>query len=338
MRILKGILLYIFCTLVYAESWYTNPLIALSGETLDVGSGTFELYNYYSETRSIYTQDWTQMSSPRLNSTQISPQLTYGLAKGVDVELITLYERNLYQRRSFSQLGDSTVILGLQALKQDENKKFSAPSLRVTIQEVFPTGAYDLLKPANLGTDATGTGSYQTVIGFNFEYKADLIKEHELKAHFCVLYSFLGDLRLRKSNIYGGTRLTEGRIHPGDAVSIDLAGELTLTQHWVGVMEAYFLYQQPSKFYGFAERALNDHKSNSREERIRSRLQRLIPSRNNLGSFEVGHGSIDLVTLAPAIEYNFSKNFGIIAGAWFTTAGKNTPEFISSIVALNFAW
>ena len=338
MNMIKWIFLFCICTFAHAESWFTNPLIALSGETLELGSGTFELYNYYSETRSIYNQDWSQTSSPRLNSAQVSPQLTYGLADGVDVEFIGLYARNLYQRHSYSQLGDSTVILGFQAFKQNKEKKFSVPSLRITVQEVFPTGSYDLLKPANLGTDATGTGSYQTDLGFNFQYSSDLIENHELNAHFCVIYAMMKDLSLKGFSIYGGSPLTRGRITPGNAVSIDLSGELVLTQHLVAVMEGYVLYQQPSTFRSKFEREFRRFESSSRAERIKERLKKLLPSRNNLGRPVIGHGSIDLMTLAPALEYNFSKNFGLIGGVWFTKSGKNTPEFISSIVALNFAW
>ena len=41
-------------------------------------------------------------------------------------------------------------------------------------------------------------------------------------------------------------------------------------------------------------------------------------------------------TYAPAIEYNYNENFGIIAGYWFSTKGKNSPDFKSYVLALNF--
>ena len=41
------------------------------------------------------------------------------------------------------------------------------------------------------------------------------------------------------------------------------------------------------------------------------------------------------LSLAPAIEYNFNENWGVIAGPWFTVAGKNSSAFIVGMLAIN---
>jgi hypothetical protein len=43
------------------------------------------------------------------------------------------------------------------------------------------------------------------------------------------------------------------------------------------------------------------------------------------------------VTLAPAIEYNFSEHWGLIAGMWFTVHVHNTSNFVSGVIALNYS-
>ncbi len=41
-------------------------------------------------------------------------------------------------------------------------------------------------------------------------------------------------------------------------------------------------------------------------------------------------------SLAPALEYNFSEDVGIIAGIWFSTSGRNTIDFISYVASLTW--
>ena len=48
--------------------------------------------------------------------------------------------------------------------------------------------------------------------------------------------------------------------------------------------------------------------------------------------------SSEQISIAPAIEYNFSEIFGIITGAWVTVAGRNVNQFYSGVVAVNWSW
>jgi hypothetical protein len=38
--------------------------------------------------------------------------------------------------------------------------------------------------------------------------------------------------------------------------------------------------------------------------------------------------------LAPAVEYNWSANAGLIAGVEFTAAGRNTPSYVAPQLAI----
>jgi len=42
--------------------------------------------------------------------------------------------------------------------------------------------------------------------------------------------------------------------------------------------------------------------------------------------------------LAPALEYNFSGNVGLIGGVWFPLSGKNTSHYMTYVLALNTYW
>jgi hypothetical protein len=49
-----------------------------------------------------------------------------------------------------------------------------------------------------------------------------------------------------------------------------------------------------------------------------------------------GGPSSSQYSLAPAIEYNWSQNIGLIGGVWFTVAGQNISQFNSIVIALNY--
>jgi hypothetical protein len=52
----------------------------------------------------------------------------------------------------------------------------------------------------------------------------------------------------------------------------------------------------------------------------------------------IGSGQFNQTALAPAIEYNFSDNVGLISGVWFSLSGVNTAHFITYVLALNAYW
>ncbi|HBI21820.1 MAG TPA: hypothetical protein DDY37_04435 [Legionella sp.] len=195
------------------------------------------------------------------------------------------------------------------------------------MQEIIPTGIYNQLAPLNNGTEITGTGSYQTALGLNFQYLKSFNDIHYLNSHLSFIYSHAATVLLNGISAYGGTERTKGLIAPGDSVGINLAGEFTLTQHWVAVIEGNFIYQQASRFRGsLGENALAKVST--------SRLSTLAGG----GLRGIGNGDIDQFTLSPGLEYNFSVNYGVIAGVWFMVAGKNAPSFVAPMMMFNAYW
>ena len=115
------------------------------------------------------------------------------------------------------------------------------------------------------------------------------------------------------SGIGGGVD-THGANNPGSLLSADLAGEFSMTQNWVAVMEGYYMYHQAGSFKGTV-------------------------GYDTDGLLEVvGSPQLKTFSLAPAIEYNFSSHYGIIAGVWFAVEGQNSPVFTSAVIAFNAYW
>ncbi len=316
------------------DPWFVGPLIALSGQALPKGQTNFEFYSFYAPSYGIYNRDWAPTQFPKYVNTQFIPEISYGMMDHMDIELDPTYVINQNQHETGSNMGDTTLILGLQLLDQGTSRLGS--DLKLTLQETFPTGIYDHLDPNNIGTDGTGAGSYQTGIGINIQHLSKFKDNHYVNSHLCFTYIHTSPVDLNGYSVYGGTPATKGVINPGHMFSIDAAAEVSLTQNWVAVMEGFFQYQLASSFEGFIGDQVNGIPVI--EIKGRRRLLFLFPSRHNIGRDDIGSGNSDMFTLAPALEYNFSENYGLIGGAWFTVIGKNTPSFTSYALAFNASW
>lgn len=296
----------------YSAPWYTGPLLAPSGKTIPRGHIDLETYAFYTENTGRFDRHWKLIESPSSQSIQINPLFSYGLTSNMDLQFSLPYTINRSQGQSGKHIGDVFALLGFQALEQKESAW--RPDLRLTIQQIFPTGRFDDLNPTNLGTDVTGVGSYQTTFGLNFQHLNTLFQRYYLRKRLSLTYLYAAPVHIRGHTSYGGNAETNGSISPGNMASIDLAGELSLTQNWVLVMEGFYFKRNASNFTG-------------------------NPGLNSEGlPLTIGNDIIQEFSLAPAIEYNFSANYGLIAGVWFSVKGKDAPDFMSTIIALNAFW
>ncbi|WED44546.1 transporter [Legionella cardiaca] len=304
-------LFFVFSNTVTAGPWFTGPLLAPAGHTIPRGHSNLEIYGFYTINEGIYTRNWKLIHTPHSESIVGNPIFSHGLTNKLDVQYGLPYVYNKNQGASAQGIGDTSVTLGYQLLEQRDSKW--RPDLRVTVQEIIPTGRFKSLNPLNNGTDATGLGSYQTGVALNFQHLKP-IGEHYLRTRLSLNYLHPSIVNIRGFSSYGGTRDTVGNIDPGALFTADLAAEFTLTQKWVAVMESYYASRGATEFNGF----------------IGNNAQGLPAS--------IGHGDIEEITLSPAVEYNFSPNVGVIAGPWFTVTGRETTQFISYVVALNAYW
>nr|NGX33568.1 hypothetical protein [Candidatus Anoxychlamydiales bacterium] len=64
-----------------------------------------------------------------------------------------------------------------------------------------------------------------------------------------------------------------------------------------------------------------------------------IPGTNQDGSIASNtKKNSNQTSLAPAIEYNFSANLGMLAGAHFSLRGKNATDFKSGIISATYTF
>ena len=111
-------------------------------------------------------------------------------------------------------------------------------------------------------------------------------------------------------NAYGGGFGTVGRAEPGSVTSWTLSGEYAVTRHVAVALDMSFQIINASHFSG-------------------------SPGVSASGAPpSVGKGYSNLITLAPALEYSWNENLGIIAGPWMSLTGRNTQEFFGFAAAV----
>lgn len=290
--------------------WMTGPLLAPSGNTIPKNNLNVETYLFGTDNNGVYNSRSKVVPVPA--TTIISPSviLSYGLTNWMDITLSVPYDFKERQGRSFNGIGDTGIVFGFQALRSKAGSWL--PNLRLTIEELFPSGRYENLDPNNLGVDAIGAGSYQTSFGADFQQLHQFENEKYLSTRLALLYTIPNSTHVNGFNSYGGGFDTNGTVDPGNVFSTDLGFEYTLTQNWVPAFDVLYTNSRSTHFNGVTGVATTG-----------------LPAINTVPSG-------DQISLAPALEYNFSAKLGIIGGVWFSVYGKNSEKFTSSVVALNY--
>lgn len=305
---------FVFTNQAYASEspWFTGPLLAPAGHTIPRGHTNVEVYGFYNGVTGSYDNRGNLIKSPGNKTRTITPLFSHGLTDRLDVQFSLPFVQSHRGQIKSHHIGDAGATIGFQALEQKDSRW--RPDLRVTIQEVFPTGRFEQLNPVYKGTDSTGVGGYQTGFSFDFQNLQQVTEVHYLRSRLSLSYVATSKVLTHGESGIGTGLLADGVASPGDVWSIDLAGEYTLTQNWVVVMEGFASRQTKSTFKGF-------------------------PGFIAPGVLATpGNGISKLITLAPALEFNFNANVGIIGGVWFSIAGQNNADFIASVLALNAYW
>lgn len=300
MRLKTLFLLLLFFTkgAVVASPWMTGPLLAGNGRTIPAGHVNIEPYSFYT----VYPGEFRNFEE--------TPIISIGLTKFIDIQASFPYDFDWNRGQYASNIGDYSLGFGFQVMQQKPNSW--RPDLRITLQEIFPTGKFDHLDINKFGTDQTGSGSYQTAVAFNFQYLIELYNQHYLRSRLNLVGGTGTDVNVDGVNTFGGGTDTRGKVKVGNSYSADLAFEYSLTKNWVPVFEMLFVISEATGFSG-------------------------NPGFTPAGAYNtIGGPGGNQFSLAPALEYNFSENFGIIGGVWFSVTGPPAGQFTTYTVALNY--
>lgn len=292
------------------DAWWTGPMLAPSANTLPRGHFLIEPYLYDVTTGGFYNSNGTRAPAPHENSFGSLTYALYGLANKFTVGMIPTFGYNEVSNGP-SSAGIDVGDLSLQAQYRIHlfREESWVPTMSIALQQTLPTGRYDHL--GNRLSDALGSGAFTTSPAFYSQTFFWLPNGRILRTRFNVVSSFSHSVSVRDASVYGTPAGFRGRAMPGSSIFADAAWEYSLTKRWVLALDATYRYQANTFVAG----------------------HNILDSS---GPVRLNSGTSDAFGLAPAIEYNWKPNLGLLLGARLIPAGRNTPSTITPALAVNF--
>lgn len=293
------------------DAWWTGPMLAPSAATLPRGHFLIEPYLYDVTVHGQYDRDGVRRSAPHSNGLGSLTYVNYGLADRVTVGVIPIAGYNVVSDGpNSSGVGLGDVTLQAQCRLTLFREGSWIPTTSVAVQETLPTGKYDRL--GGRASDGLGSGAYTTTLALYSQTYFWLPNGRILRMRFNVLPAFSSRVNVKDVSVYGTAAGFRGHAKPGSSVFVDAAWEYSLTRRWVLALDATYRHQSTTALTGY--NILNS-----------------TPARIQLDS-----GSSDAFGLAPAIEYNWKRNLGVLVGARVIAAGRNATATITPAIAINF--
>jgi hypothetical protein len=283
------------------DAWWTGPLLANSAATLPRGHFLIEPYLY-------------DVIGSHANSLGSRAYVLYGLVDKLTVGFIPIVGYNLVSDGPSSSrmgFGDFTPLAQYRLTQFHEGSWI--PSSAIMVQQTLPTGEYDQL---DRPSDGFGSGAYTTTILLNTQTYFWMPNGRILRMRLNVEQAFSSGVKVQDVSVYGTQTGFRGHANPGSAFLVNAAWEYSLTQKWVPALDAIYHQTGNTSVLGYDS---------------------LEPGGSqNVSSIRLDSGSSAGFGFAPAIEYNWTRNLGVIFGARIIDHGRNTAFSITPAVAINF--
>lgn len=292
------------------QPWLIGTLLSLVPTVIPAGYVDIEPFFPVSDAFGYYDAHWHSHSQPSVITTAPLFFFQAGLTDRINFIITPQAINNRTKGRSSTHFGDLLAGFAFQLLQSKEQEW--PPSILLLVSEIFPTGKYEKLSPNKLNTDVSGEGVFATQLSLVFTHLFDFGNHRFLSLYLTLQDTLPSSTHVRDYNSYGGGKGTRGRVRSGNIFTTILSMEYAFTRHWVLAFDIQNSYASRSTFSG--KRGFNRDGSKA----------------------SVGEPSADQIILAPAIEYNFSLQYGLILGPVFTVAGYNAPRFAGATLALNF--
>lgn len=289
--------------------WLTGPLITPSAHIIPIGYVNVEPYLYAVATTGVYGSNWKRIKEPNFWSIYSQNTIQIGLSSWMSFQLNPAAYWQYTQHRASWAFGDLPLAIDIQLYRGRQSS--ALPSVKLFLKETLPTGKYRNLGSNKLATDAGGTGAWISALGIVMGNIYNLSGVHFFNYRLALIYAAPSPVHLKGFNNYGGGFGTDGRFYPAQFFQVDLGLEFTLAQNWAFALDLVGATQKKSRFTG---RLGTDAEGRPASLITKAQTQ---------------------FSLAPAIEYNWNTDCGIILGSWFSVAGRNSPVFSSGVFAFN---
>lgn len=296
----------------FPPPWFTGPILTPSGHVVPAGYVNFEPYTFVTIIDAEYDNHWHAVKIPTFYNVNFQAPLYIGLTDWMDMQIIPAASWNETEHVTSLEFNDFTLAFDFRIMEDTATNNI--PGIKVYVQETFPTGHYQRRSFEKKGTDIGGAGAFVTTLGFVITRTFHIYGLHFLAVRFNGFYDIPIPSRVHVHgiNTYGGARNTNAKVKVGQSWGLLYGMEYSLTQNWALAIDLSATGDFRTTFSG-------------------------NPGTNPDGTrASLGNPPAFQFSLAPAIEYNFNESVGIIAGAWFTVAGRNNTKFISAVIAINY--
>lgn len=296
------------------DAWWTGPIIAAGAGTLPQGHALIEPYLFDVIRYRRYDGRGHERNASRTHYYGSLTYILYGVTDRFTAGLIPTFGYNdVSEGRDSSaiQVGDVTL-QGQYRLSQFRQGS-TIPTMSFVVQQTLPTGKYD-----RLGTDVNdglGAGAHTTTLALYSQYYFWMPNGRILRSRFNVSYALSDDVNVEGISVYGTNVGFRGTARPGDVLTIISSFEYSITRQWVFALDLLYQHDASTRLAGIQMDPATG------AERV-----------------EENFGSAWRFGVAPAIEYNFTNRIGIIAGARWFAAGRNTSATITPVIAINMVY
>src|SRR6266852_4484226 len=270
------------------DAWWTGPMLAPSAATLPRGHFLIEPYLY-------------DVIAAHSNGFGSLTYVNYGLLDRVTVGLIPTAGFNHVSNGPSSSrvgLGDLTLQTQYRLTKFHEGSWIPATS--VAVQETLPTGKYD--RPGDRPSDGLGSGAYTTTLALYSKTYFWLPNGRILRTRFNVSQGFSNHVNVEDVSVYCTEAGFRGHAKPGSSFFVDASWEYSLTRRWVLALDATYRHNGNTRVNGY----------------------NILDSAQNPSSIRMDSGSSDGFGFAPAIEYSWKPNLGVLLGTRVVPATHST--------------
>jgi len=287
------------------SQWFTGSLEAPSPALSKAGLFAVEPYLIYSENTGAFDNNGDHYQVPHnLRQLQSETSVKYAITDRLTVQALPSFAYAWAGQSPGTGVGDLPIELEYRFNNEDD--KSGWPSVTAALGVRLPTGVYDQLDKS---ADGLGAGAYTLKEGILFQSLFDTWGGHPVRLRvYGAAFEALGKVTVKDISVYGTEFGFRGRAKPGVSGEVGFGGGYALDQRWVLAID---LLENVSN----ATRVTGDYG----------------------GSFPVrqsGKYSSSFL-IAPAVEYNWSNQIGLIAGVAFTVAGHNSASSFAPQIAVS---
>jgi len=285
---------------------FTGPLVS-SSPPLGKGELNIEPYLINTQTVGYYDSEGHRRDvDGSADDWQVSVPIQYGATDrlSLGITLNAAYARGVNSQRHLTA-GD-TRLSASWLLAQGSGKHRS--KLTISARQNVTTGQHDRLELRRVpGT--TGSGTDSTTLALDGQ--AYFLPRSNLRGRAGIAWRLPGaDAGLHGQSGYSTRAGFEGNAELGDGVAANVGVEYSINRHWAMASDLVYEYEDTTRVRGH----------------------------DGLGAVDLTLPSSWRVSIAPAAEYHWSDNAGVILGALVSLDGRNSAAIVSPQVAVNLVF